>query len=158
MSHPVHIYETFIRSTPDQIWKALTSSEFTRQYFHQCSVHSDWAEGSTVRYSDDSRDSIMEGRVLVSDPPRQLCYTWRFTYDPDLAAEGDSRVTFDIEPMGKVCRLRITHDWFDRENKTYEHISGGWAIILSSLKSLLETGQALPLAGNEDAADQRGAA
>ena len=153
MSHPVHIYETYIRSTPERIWQALTTSEFTRQYFHACDIHSDWQEGSSVRYSDSQRESIMEGKVLVSEPPCKLSYTWRFTYDPELAAEGDSRVTFDIEPIGEVCRLRITHDRFERENKTYEHISGGWGLIISSLKSLLETGEPLPVAGNAKPAD-----
>ena len=154
MSKPEHVYETYIRATPESLWDALTSSEFTRQYFHNCLVESDWTEGSTVLFKREDGSHVVEGSLLTADKPNRLSYTWRFVYDEELAAEKPSRVTFDIEQLGDVCRLRVIHDDFESETKTYEHVSGGWSVILCSLKTLLETGKALSLAGNED----RGAA
>lgn len=158
MSKPEYIYETFIRATAEKIWEALTSAAFTSQYFHGTRIHSDWQVGSPVIFKGDGDNAVVEGEVLVANRPTQLSYSWRTLYDEELAKERPSRVTFDIEAMDGVCRLRITHDNFETGSKTYERVSQGWSAIICSLKSLLETDQALPIAGNEAPEEKQGAA
>lgn len=155
MKRPEHVYETYIRSTPERIWKAITTAEFTRQYFHRMAVESDWKTGSPVRFLYDDGRVGCEGVVREYDPPRRLSYTWRFLFDDALAKERPSTVQFEITPVGDACRLRIVHSDFDADSKVYPMISEGWAEVASSLKSLLETGKPLNVAGNEE---QRGAA
>lgn len=150
MNKPSYVYETYIRSTPEEIWKALTSAEFTRRYFHNMAIESDWQPGSRMCFTyADGREGV-EGKILEADEPNRLCYSWRFLFDEDIARERHSRVTYEIEAMGKTCRLRVIHDDFDEDSKVYPMIREGWAPILCSLKSLLETGEALEVAGNEE--------
>lgn len=155
MNRPEHVYETYIRSTPERIWKAITTPEFTRQYFHRMAVETDWRIGSPVKFLFADGRVGCEGVVKECDPPRRLSYTWRFLFDEALAGERPSTVVFEITPMGDVCRLRITHGDFDPDSRVYPMICEGWAEVVSSLKSLLETGQPLAIAGNEE---ERGAA
>jgi len=150
MNRPEHVYETYIRSTPERIWKAITTPEFTRQYFHRMAVESDWKVGSPVRFLYDDGRVGCEGLVKACDPPRRLSYTWRFMFDDTLAAERPSTVVFEITPVGDACRLRIVHGDFDADSKVYPMIREGWAEVVSSLKSLLETGKPLAVAGNEE--------
>ncbi|MCZ6561230.1 MAG: SRPBCC family protein [Gammaproteobacteria bacterium] len=152
---PEYIYEIFIRTTPEKLWEALTSAAFTRLYFHNTEINSDWKVGSPVVFNRANDGGIaVEGEILAADKPRLLSYTWRALYDEDMAAESHSRLTFEIEEMPGVCRLRIVHDDFDADSKTYEQVSQGWSAIICSLKSLLETGEPLLLAGNEEAPEQ----
>lgn len=150
MNKPDYVYETYIRTTPERLWKAITSAEFTRQYFHGMAIESDWTPGGPVvfRY-EDGRPGV-EGQVLEAEPTRLLRYTWRFVYDEELARERPSRVSFEIEPQGAVCRLRVTHDDFDPHSKVLPLVSQGWAPLICSLKSLLETGQPLDLEDGEE--------
>lgn len=156
MSRPEHVYDTYIRASAERIWEAITSAEFTRQYWHRMAVDSDWKPGSKVRFRYEDGRVGCEGEILECDPPRRLSYTWRFTFDEELAAERPSTVVFEITPMGDNCRLRVHHRDFDPDSKVFPMISWGWAEVMSSLKSLLETGKALHIAGNE--AEERGAA
>ncbi|MDX1570852.1 MAG: SRPBCC domain-containing protein [Xanthomonadales bacterium] len=149
MSNPVYIYETFIRATPDRVWEALTSPEFTRRYFHRTRVASDWQVGSPVVYSMEDGTKAVEGEVLECDPPHRLVISWRPLYSPELADEPPSRVTFEIEAHAAACRLSICHDRFEEGSRVYEQIREGWSAIISSLKSLLETGEPLPVAGGD---------
>jgi uncharacterized protein YndB with AHSA1/START domain len=149
MSRPVYVYDTFIAAAAERIWSALTAAEFTRQYFYATSVQSDWRLGSSVVYRMPDGSTAVEGEVLESDPPRRLVITWRPLYDAAMAAEPPSRVTFEIEALEGACRLRVTHDRFEEGSAVYENVRQGWSAILCSLKSLLETGEPLPLAGNE---------
>ena len=157
---PEYIYKTFIRTTPQKLWEAITSAAFTRLYFHNTEINSDWKVGSSVVFKRaGSEEIVVEGKVLTADKPKLLSYTWRALYDEDMAAESHSRVTFEIEAMPGVCRLQVVHDDFDAGSKTYEQVSQGWSAIICSLKSLLETGEPLPLAGNEETMEQeKGAA
>ena len=151
---PEYIYETFIRTTPEKLWEGLTSAAFTRLYFHSTDVSSDWKVGSPVVYTGSDGTRIVEGEVLAVRRPELLSFSWRALWDEDLAAERHSRVTFEIEAMPDVCRLRVVHDDFDVGSKTYEQISQGWIGIICSLKTLLETGEPLALAGNEETTEQ----
>jgi uncharacterized protein YndB with AHSA1/START domain len=135
------VYSVFIRATPDQVWDAITKPEFTQQYFY----------GVRIEVRDGRRFSVLgdtdwDEEVLEADPPRRLVHQWVSYYDPELAAEEPSRVTWEIEPQdGGVTKLTVVHDALEGAPKTAESVAGGWMFVLSGLKTLLETGK--PLTG-----------
>ncbi len=143
---PSHVYGIYIRCTPEELWRGITDGALTRQYFHDTVIESSWEPGAPVRflYADgadaDHGAVAVEGKVLECDPPRRLAITWKALYNPEAADEPPSRVTWEIEPMGDSCRLSVVHDQFDGETPTYHGVKEGWLVLLSSLKSLLETG------------------
>jgi uncharacterized protein YndB with AHSA1/START domain len=143
MSHSRFVYVTFIRATPDRVWEALTQPHFQRQYWFGMHISSDFKAGSPWALQfEDGRVADM-GEVLESDPPRRLVISWRHQMRPELTAEGEARASFDIEPAEGSVKLTVIHE-IDREgSKLIEAVSGGWPGILSSLKSLLETGEPL---------------
>ncbi len=138
------VYQLFIKATPEAIWDAITKPEFTERYFHGARI-----ENSPERHRSFGPDGSAWGDspTFEFDPPRRLVHGWRSLYDPELAEEEPSRVTWEIEPQeGSYCKLTVTHDQLERAPKTAESVSGaGWMMVLSGLKTLLETGQ--PLAG-----------
>jgi uncharacterized protein YndB with AHSA1/START domain len=138
MSKPEFVYVTYIETTAEKLWRALTDGDFTERYWFGHRVESDWKVGSSYRFANQGKPTI-EGTVLASDPPRRLAYTWKGCNDEDI-----SRVTFDLEPRGKVIKLTVTHDELGEDGKTLRDISGGWPLVFASLKSILETGQPLP--------------
>jgi len=119
------------------------SGDFTERYWFGHRVASDWKPGSAYRFTKQGETTI-EGNVLGIDPPKRLVYTWN-PCSPETKGERVSRVTFDLEPRGKVIKLTVTHDNLDPAGVTLRNISGGWPMVLASLKSLLETGHALKL-------------
>jgi uncharacterized protein YndB with AHSA1/START domain len=135
------VYQVFIRATPDAIWDAITKPEFTQKYFHGATVETTPEERRS--YSGSELRSVQE--VLEYDPPRRLVHRWRSYYDPELAAEEPSRVTWEIERQeGDYSLLTVTHDQLEGAPKTAENVSGtGWMMVLSGLKTLLETGRPL---------------
>jgi uncharacterized protein YndB with AHSA1/START domain len=140
------VYQVFIKATPEQIWEAITTPEFTMQYFHGSRVEGEWESGGAYRgYSPDRSQVWVEGEVLESDPPRRLQHTWRSLYNEDQAKEPASRVTWEIEERdGGVSILRVTHDELERSPLTAVGVSGeGWMHVISGLKTLLETGKPL---------------
>jgi uncharacterized protein YndB with AHSA1/START domain len=142
------LYQLFIKATPERLWEAITSPEFTTQYFHGSYVDSTFEPGSPYNgYSTDRSQHWVDGEVLEAEPPRRLQHTWRSLYDPEAASEPHSRVTWEIEPPPDgTCLLTVVHDQLDDSPKTAQSVSGtGWMTVLSGLKTLLETGQ--PLAG-----------
>lgn len=143
MSKPEFVYVTFIETTQEKLWEALTDGDFTERYWFGHRVASDWAAGSPYRFAKQGAPTI-EGKVLVSDPPKRLAYSWD-SCSPEARRERTSRVTFDLEPRGKVVKLTVTHDELDEGGVTLRNISGGWPMVLASLKSLLETGHALDI-------------
>ena len=143
MSKPQFVYVTYIETTAEKLWHALTDGDFHERYWFGHHATSDWKVGSTYRFSKQGKPSV-QGKVLESDPPRRLAYTW----DPcseDARRERTSRVTFDLEPRGKVIKLTVTHDNLDEGGNTLRDISGGWPMVIASLKSFLETGKPLPV-------------
>jgi uncharacterized protein YndB with AHSA1/START domain len=142
MSELKHVYEVYIRATPEQVWRAITESEFTRRYYYGNDVISEWQPGSELVYRDPSDGSEpIRCHVLEADPPRRLVHTFSF---PD-TGDPPSRVTWTIEPRGEATLLVLTHDEFEGETSTYRSVQHGWVPILSGLKTLLETGETLDI-------------
>jgi uncharacterized protein YndB with AHSA1/START domain len=137
------VYVTYIRTTPDKLWEALTTPEFTKQYWFGCSQECDWKVGDEWKLMFGDGRVADTGEVLEIDPPRRLVLSWRNEFRPELKAEGYSRATFDIAFAGDMVKLTVTHEIDKEGSKFIEAVSGGWPSILSSLKSLLETGKAL---------------
>jgi uncharacterized protein YndB with AHSA1/START domain len=138
MSKPQFVYVTYIETTPEKLWEAVTSSEFTRQYWFGAEVKSDWKVGSPFALMLDG--SITDsGEILEADPPRRLSYSFKHQKYEELRNEPISRVVF--EPFGALVRLTVLHDGFIEGGKYLGAVSNGWPAILSGLKSLLETGK-----------------
>lgn len=151
------VYTTYIHTTPDKLWQALTDPAFTSRYWG-VTFETDWAPGSTMTWQeDDHRTADAAQVVLEADPGRRLSYAWH-TPTPEwaqaagisddvlakLRSERRSKVTFEIEPLGDMVKLTVVHDDFEPDSTMREMVSQGWPALLSSLKTLLETGQALP--------------
>ena len=138
----IQVYQVFVRATPEQIWEAITTPEFTARYFHGARIT---ATPERLR-SVGTDDSVWaDESVSEYDPPRRLVHSWRSLYDPELGAEPPSRVTWEIEPGdGGVCSLTVVHDQLEQSPKTAASVAGpGWMFVLSGLKTLLETGEPL---------------
>jgi uncharacterized protein YndB with AHSA1/START domain len=145
MSKPEFVYTTYIETSAEKLWQALTEGDFTERYWFGHRVASDWKVGSAFRFAKQGKPSI-EGKVLISEPPKKLAYTWEsLNCSPDAPRERTSRVTFDLEPRGKVIKLTVTHDNLDEGGVTLRNISGGWPMVIASLKSLLESGRVLEI-------------
>jgi uncharacterized protein YndB with AHSA1/START domain len=136
-----YVYVTFIRTTPETLWTALTSEEFTRQYWFGMHQESDWTVGSSWRLVFPGGRVGDSGEILEIDPPRRLVIKWRNEFRPELREEGYARCTMELESIDGAVRLTITHVMDRLQSKFIEAVSGGWPRILSNLKSLLETGQ-----------------
>ena len=135
------VYQLFIKATPDQVWDAITKPEFTTRYFYASRI--EMADGRRRAYSP-SGELWGDSAILEEDPPRRLVHEWQGLYDPDLAAEEPSRVTWEIEPQEDgVTKLTLVHDRLEGAPKTAESVAGGWMFVLSGLKTLLETGETL---------------
>jgi uncharacterized protein YndB with AHSA1/START domain/DNA-binding transcriptional ArsR family regulator len=141
----VKVFEIYIKTTPERLWKALTDTEMRRKYTFGAVVTSDWTAGS--RYEGVGMGTpILEGGNLEVEPPRRLVQSFRALWDEDVKREGTSRVTYEIEPIGDSCRLTVTHDQL-REGANNQ-LFGGWPMVLSGLKTLLETGELLTTPGS----------
>ena len=143
MSKPEFVYVIYIQAAPEKIWQALVDPEMTKEFWGRHRNQSDWKVGSAWRHEnyDDATDIAVTGTVVESDPPRRLVLTWA---RPNATDEADiSRVTFEIEEYMGSARLTVTHT--DLSPEMLRNISGGWPAVLSSMKSLLETGASLPM-------------
>lgn len=143
MSKPEFVYVTYIATTPEKLWSALTQGEITRQYWGGEQI-SDWKPGSNWEHRRNvpERKVAMVGTVIESDPPKRLVFSWAHPRDRE-RKEGHSRVTFDVERAGELVRLTVTHEQLEAEMA--RSVSGGWPLVLSNLKSLLETGRAVEI-------------
>jgi uncharacterized protein YndB with AHSA1/START domain len=144
MEKPKFVYVTYIASTSEKIWNALIDSKMTAQYWQNDNI-SDWKPGSRWehRSSDKERALRLVGKVIESKPPHRLVITWAFPADEKNEAR-HTRVTFDIEETKGVTRLTVTHDQLEAGSEMLTGITNGWPKVLSSLKSLLESGKPLP--------------
>ncbi len=141
------VFEIYIKTTPERLWEAITDSEMRRTYWFGVGVISDWTPGSHYEAVHPlSPAAIHEGENLEVDPPHRLVQSFNALWSEDVTAEGTSRVTWEIEPVGDSCRLRVTHDQLRAEGP--EALYGGWPMILSGLKTLLETGEPLTTPGS----------
>jgi uncharacterized protein YndB with AHSA1/START domain len=143
MNPPNHVYEVYIRTTPEKLWEAITSGEKTQQFFYGTKVESDWKVGSAVRHVAPNGEVNLDGKVLEIVPQRKLVTTFAAVHDPASAKDRPSRVTWEIQSLGDVCKLTLTHDDFDGITATYQSVGKGWNPVLSGLKTLLETGKPL---------------
>jgi uncharacterized protein YndB with AHSA1/START domain len=144
MSKPEFVYTTYIETTPDKLWAALTGSEFSRQYWFGTELRTDWTIGSPFALVMNGTPTDV-GEILEFDPPRRLSYTFSHVLQDELRNEKPTKVVFAIEPHGKLVKLTLTHEGFADAGELLDGISKGWPAILSSLKSLLETGTALAI-------------
>ena len=144
MSKPEFIYAIYIETTPEKLWEALTSSEFSKRYWFGTELRSDWKVGSPLALVMNGTTTDT-GEILVADRPRRLSYSFKHELDDQMRNERPSRVVFDIERHGKFVKLTLTHLGFAEGSKVLDGISKGWPAIMSSLKSLLESGTALEI-------------
>ncbi len=141
MSEPKHVYEVYIRATPEQVWQALTDPELTKQYYYGNTVESDWTPGASLVYRNPDGTEAIHCEVVEADAPKRLVHTFVFPGTD----ESPSRCTWSIEPRGEATLLTLTHDDFDGETQTFRSVAHGWVSILSGLKTVLETGQPLEI-------------
>lgn len=134
------VYTTYIRTTPDKLWAALTGPEFMKQYWFGMHIASDFQPGAPWRLLSAEERTMDDGTVLEADPPRKLVLRWRNRWNPELEAEGDTLCTMTLQPEGDTVRLHIVHESERPESRLIGAVSGGWPKIVSNLKSLLETG------------------
>lgn len=144
MTKPSFVYVTYIRTTPEKLWRALTDGEFTQRYWFGRRVESDWTVGARVTFWHDGKLSD-SGEVLECEPPRRLSYSFHVEFVEELRRDLPSRVTFELEKLGAQVKLTLTHDEFEPGSKVLAGVSTGWPVILSSLKSLLEAGHTIDL-------------
>lgn len=144
MNKPEFVYVMYVSTTPQKLWDALIEADMTKKYWQHVNV-SDWEPGSRWEHRSADKEGTLHlvGKVIESSPPRRLVLTWAFPAD-EAHEEKHSRVAFEIEPVGQIVRLTVTHDRLEPDSEMLKGITAGWPKVLSSLKSLLETGHALP--------------
>lgn len=141
------VFEIYIKTSPERLWEAITDSEMRKRYSFGVGVESDWTPGSEYRAAVPGVVDISSGENVEVHPPRRLVQTFKALWSEDVAHEGTSRVTWEIEPVGDdSCRLRVTHDQLPEGANN--QLWGGWPMILSGLKTLLETGEDLTTPGS----------
>ena len=151
MEKPEFVYATYIRTTPEKLWEALTSGDFSEKYWFGFRIEVELKAGGTVRIlppKNMEQHGDHAGKVLVGEPYRKLVYTWNPKDKPEIAKKRDglSRVTYELTPMGPVVKFRLIHenllpDDLEKDPNKFQGINNGWPAVISSLKSLLETGE-----------------
>jgi len=143
MAESRFVYVTYIRTTPEKLWRALTEPEFTKRIWAETWQECDWKPGSSWRLMIPDGRVGDSGEVLEIEPGHRLVVSWRNEFMPELHAEGYSRMTWELEPMDDVVKLTLIHEMEQPKSKLIDAVSSGWPMILASLKSLLETGEPL---------------
>ena len=144
MSKPEFVYVTYIETTPEKLWHALTDGEFTARYWFGARLKSDWEVGSTFEMVRDDGTVSDRGKVIEVDPPKRLAYTF-VNISEKYKNDRPALTTFVLEPYGKLVKLTLTQEGFAEGSKFLDGISKGWPAIMSSLKSILETGHPLEI-------------
>ncbi|HEY1726444.1 MAG TPA: SRPBCC family protein [Steroidobacteraceae bacterium] len=141
MARSTFVYVSYIRTTPQKLWSALTDdAEFMKQYWFGVHCESQWQPGASWKMVHGDGSVSDDGEILEATPPRRLVIRWQHQSKPELKSEGESRCTIELEPSGAAVKLSITHSIEREPSKFIDAVSGGWPKILSNLKSLLETG------------------
>src|SRR4051794_10693218 len=117
---PKHVYEIYIRTTPEKLWAAITDGEQTQRYFFGTRAASTWKPGAELSYHHAQAGLMVDGKVVEAEAPHRLVTTWRAAYDPGTARDRPSRVTWTIQPVGEICKLTVVHDDFDGETQTWK--------------------------------------
>jgi uncharacterized protein YndB with AHSA1/START domain len=144
MSKPEFVYVTYIETTPEKLWEALTDGDFTERYWFGARLKSDWKVGSTFEMLRSDGAVSDAGKVVEVDRPRRLAYTF-INQSDKYRNEFPALATFVLEPYGRLVKLTLTHEGFAEGSKFFNGVSKGWPAILSSLKSILETGHPLEI-------------
>lgn len=148
MQDHVIVYETYIRTTPDNLWQGLTDGEQTAKWCYGSPIVSTWQVGDAYTYmTPDHSMALIRGKILDVQSKERIVIDYQMLYNPKLVEDKPSREIWEIEDMGGVCKLRVTHDQFEGETATYHEVKRGLPWIFSSLKSLMETGEAFPNQG-----------
>jgi uncharacterized protein YndB with AHSA1/START domain len=142
-----HVFEVYIRTTPERLWQAITDGEITEKYFFGTHIHSDdWKQGSRYHFTgkgpDGSEMKMVDGEILEIDPPRKLVFTFNHHWDAEVGYP-ETRVSWEITQVGETCKLSVVHDRLMAGHPVTEEFFGGWSLILSGLKTYLETGEPL---------------
>ena len=149
MSKPEFVHATFIRASIDRVWQAITDPAFTERYFHETRISSTFEQGADVRYLNADGSTAVAGKVITARAPEELVISWHVLSDADAVNEPASRVTFSIQDVsdsqGSQTKLTVVHEQFPDASVVLPRIVAGWPWIIASLKSLLETGEPLPL-------------
>src|SRR5919198_3934208 len=140
MARSTFVYVTYIRTTSEKLWSALTDVEFMKQYWFGTRCESQWTAGSSWKHVLSDDQILDAGEIVEAERPRRLVIRWQNHHKPELKAEGESQCTMEIEPSGTAAKLSITHTIEREPSKFIEAVSGGWPKVISNLKSLLETG------------------
>ena len=141
MSTPKHVYEVMIRTTPEQLWRGLTDPSETQKYFYGSRVESTWKPGEKIQYRMPDDSIAIEGTLIEVVPNRKFSQMWHALWDENIRKEAPHKVTWEITPMGGVCKLSVIHE--DIGPEALKQVSGGLVLIVSGLKTLLETGEPL---------------
>jgi uncharacterized protein YndB with AHSA1/START domain len=140
MARSTFVYVSYIRTTPEKLWSALTDAEFMKQYWFGVHGESQWTAGSPWKSVSPQGQVLDAGEIVEAERPRRLVIRWQHQDKPELKAEGESLCTIELEPSGTAVKLSITHTIEREPSKLIEAVSGGWPKVISNLKSLLETG------------------
>src|ERR1051325_10645219 len=140
MAKSTFVYVTYIRTTPEKLWSALTDAEFMKQYWFGMHCESDFTTGSPWKLVSSEGVVFDAGEIVEAERPRRLVIRWQHQHKPELKAEGESLCTMELERSGAAVKLSITHTIEREPSKLIHAVSGGWPKVISNLKSLLETG------------------
>jgi uncharacterized protein YndB with AHSA1/START domain len=140
MTRSTFVYVTYIRTTPEKLWSALTDAQFMKQYWFGMHCESSWTAGSPWKLVSGDGEIYDAGEIVEAEPPKRMVIRWQHQKNPELKADGASLCTMELEQDGKAVKLSITHTVEREPSKLIEAVSGGWPKVISNLKSLLETG------------------
>lgn len=141
MAKATFVYVTYVRSTPEKVWEALTTPEFARRFWFGMNFASDWKAGSPWEMTYPDGRVADRGVVLEAEPPRRLVLRWRNIWNPEFEAEGDTLCTITVESVDGAVKLQVLHETGREQSGLIQAVSGGWPRIFANLKSLLETGE-----------------
>lgn len=145
-NQPKYSYELYISAPVGKVWKGIVDGDLTKQYVYGTRLESNLKKGSSYAYVGDGNFKVVDGEILEVEPEKRLVMIWRAHWDEAVSKDPASRVTYELSPAGpSATRLRVVHDDFESENATYRGSAEGWPVILSSLKTLLETGKPLQM-------------